>query len=313
MKYRPFYSFFCTRGYIMPPLSSSETNRLVIVTGLSGAGKSTALGVLEDLGYEAVNNLPLPLLEVMLAQSVDFNVLGKPLAVAIDIRSRGFNAPEMIAAIDALAQRDVTVELLFLDCDQAVLRQRYTETRRRHPLAEDRPLDDGLTLERQTLAPLKERADRVVDTSTLKPAEFKNRMEGFFGLTGKARMTLIVTSFGFRNGLPREADLVFDVRFLRNPHYDPALRPFTGQDAKVGAFVAADPEYPAFFDRLTGFIDPLLPRYQQEGKSYLTIAIGCTGGKHRSVYTSEQLAAWLQAKGLDVVLNHRDMPLSTAG
>ncbi|MGE4219866.1 MAG: RNase adapter RapZ [Alphaproteobacteria bacterium] len=199
------------------------------------------------------------------------------------------------------------VRTLFLDCDDEVLMRRFTETRRRHPLAADRPLPDTIRLERRLLARLRDRADLVIDSTNKSQWELKAALSERFRLERDQGLSLFVTSFSFRQGLPREADLVFDVRFLANPHYDPVLRPLTGQDAPVDAAVAADPDFPAFFERLTGMLEVLLPRYRREGKSYLTIAIGCTGGRHRSVAVTERLARWLAAAGWDVHPHHRDI------
>jgi len=185
--------------------------------------------------------------------------------------------------------------------------RRYTETRRRHPLAGDRPVLDGIHLERQRVWPLRDRADLVIDTTTLNPGDLKRLLQGHFALGAAPGITIFVTSFSYRHGLPRDADLVFDVRFLRNPHYVAALRPLTGRDAPVGAFIEADADFAPFFQRLCLLLAPLLPRYEREGKSYLTIAIGCTGGRHRSVYLAERLAAWLSEQGRPVGVNHRDL------
>lgn len=187
------------------------------------------------------------------------------------------------------------------------MRRRYTETRHRHPLAEDRTVADGIAREREMLTSLRSRADVTIDTSNLAGGELKRILDGHFGLLAEAALSVFVTSFAYRNGLPREADLVFDVRFLANPHYDPALRPMTGREEPIAAYVAADPDFSPFFDGLTGLLTPLLPRYAAEGKSYLTIAVGCTGGRHRSVFTAERLAAWLETQGLDVHIHHREL------
>lgn len=284
--------------------------RVVILTGLSGAGMTSSLKALEDLGFECVDNLPLSLLGGLMAAE---GGLERPLAVGVDVRTRGFDVAlvlKSLAALDASPELDLI--LLFLDCEDAVLARRFTETRRRHPLAAGRPLADGIKLERQFMAPLKERADVVFDTSDLPPGELKRMLEGRFGRGPEGRMTTFITSFGFKLGPPREADLMFDVRFLNNPHYDPTLRPLTGHDPAVGALVAADPDFAPFMDRLSGFIDPLLPRYRAEGKSYLTIAIGCTGGRHRSVFVAETLGRRLSEAGHEVRLRHRDLPAAPA-
>jgi UPF0042 nucleotide-binding protein len=230
------------------------------------------------------------------------------LAIGIDIRTRDFGVTEMLAELDRLRhERQQPLRLLFVDCDDDVLARRFTETRRRHPLAIDRPLLDGLIHERGLLSDLRNRADLVIDTSLLPPAELRRVLGGQFPLEAQSSLLLFVTSFSYRRGLPREADLVFDVRFLDNPHYRPSLSSLTGKDPEVAQFVAADPDFAAFFAGLTGWLGPLLPRYAAEGKCYLTIAIGCTGGRHRSVTTAERLAAWLREQGQRVDLRHRDL------
>lgn len=276
---------------------------VVVVTGLSGAGKSLALKSLEDLGYEAVDNLPLSLLGALMRGD-----RLRPLAIGIDIRTRDFGAATMLAELDRLrAERPMKLSLLFFDCDDEVLARRFTETRRRHPLAVDRPLLDGIAHERKLVAPLRSRADLVIDTSSLPPAELRRVLAGHFTLEEKSPLLLFVTSFSYRRGLPREADLVFDVRFLNNPYYVQELKACSGKDPMVADFIDSDPGFTPFFTGLTGLLRPLLPRYALEGKSYLTIAIGCTGGRHRSVYTAEKLAAWLRDQGQRVDLRHRDL------
>jgi UPF0042 nucleotide-binding protein len=287
-------------GTVAPPKTGAENKtggRLVLVTGMSGAGRSTALKALEDLGYEAVDNLPLSFLPSLKAT-------GGPVAVGIDVRTRGFNPIDLMAVFPP----DATV--VFIDADDELLRRRYTETRRPHPLAFDRPVIDGIRLERQLVSALRERADLVVDTSTLSVGDLRRILSGHFALDAPPGIAIFVRSFAYRRGLPPDADLVIDVRFLANPHYDPALRPLTGLDAAVGDRIAADPGYAGFFDGLAALLEPLLPRYANEGKSYLTIAIGCTGGRHRSVYVAERLAAWLRGQGQRVAVGHRDLDLA---
>lgn len=281
--------------------TASQRPVLVLVTGMSGAGRSTALKVLEDSGFEAVDNLPLSLLGAVTAAPA------KPLALGLDTRTRGFSVEHILAGLDGLRERgEWRPALVFMTCDDDVLQRRYTETRRRHPLATDRPVQDGIAIERRLLAPLLDAADLVIDTSDLAQADLRRLLRASFAGDDQGGLTINVLSFSYRQGVPREADLVVDVRFLRNPYYDPALRPLDGTDPAVGAYVEADPDYPQFFDNLTRLVGPLLPRYQAEGKSYLTIAVGCTGGRHRSVYTAERLRAWLGSLGLKVALGHRD-------
>ncbi len=276
-----------------------------MVTGLSGAGKTSALKILEDLGYEAVDNLPLSLLSSLVRPE---GGLLRPLAVGIDIRSREFGVDSITAALDALREKKgLLVRMVFVDCEDTALCRRFTETRRRHPLAADRPLIDGIHHERVLISPLKRRADVVCDTSSLALRDFRRLLAGHFALEDDKGLSVFVTSFAYRNGLPREADLVFDVRFLTNPHYVQDLRPLSGQDAGVDAYVTADPAFPAFFEALTGLLAPLLPRFAAEGKSYLTIAFGCTGGRHRSVCLAERLFAWLKTQNARVELRHRDL------
>jgi UPF0042 nucleotide-binding protein len=210
-------------------------------------------------------------------------------------------------------EADCDVKLLFLDCEDEELRRRFTQTRRRHPLAADRPVADGIRAERVLLRDLVERADLAVDTSTMTQAELKRIVQAQLGLAGRPSLAVAVVSFSYRHGLPREADLVFDVRFLANPHYDPVLQPLTGQSASVGQFIERDPGFAAFFDGLTGMLASLLPRYEAEGKSYLTVAVGCTGGRHRSVYVTERLARWLQERGRAAALTHRDLGSGSTG
>lgn len=287
------------------PAGRVTAGRVVIVTGLSGAGKTSALKVFEDLGYEAVDNLPVGLLSSLVRPG---ETLARPLAVGIDIRTRDFGVEPIAQALDALAgEGGLDVRVLFLDCDDDVLCRRFTETRRRHPLAVDRPLVDGIRHERTLVSPLKRRADLVFDTTALAPGQFKRVLAGHFGMGADQGLMVFVTSFAYRNGLPREADLVFDARFLANPHYVPELKPLTGRDDGVAAYVAADPAFPGFFQSVTDLLAPLLPRFQAEGKSYLTIAVGCTGGRHRSVYVAERLAAWLKQRGVCVELRHREL------
>jgi RNase adapter protein RapZ len=286
---------------------SRTASRLLVVTGMSGAGRSTALKALEDLGYEAVDNLPLSLLPDLLETPAE----RPPLAIGIDVRTRDFGVGPLVAALDrVVAEHHLELRIVFLDCEDDWLVRRYTETRRRHPLAGDRPVIDGILLERQRVSPLRDRADLVIDTTALNPSELKRVLNGHFALNGAAGIATFVTSFSYRRGLPRDADLVFDVRFLRNPHYVAALRSLTGQDPEVAEFVTADPDFAPFFARLCEWLEPLLPRYEREGKSYLTIAFGCTGGRHRSVHLAERLAAWLKEQGRPVGVSHRDLDQS---
>lgn len=284
---------------------------VVIVTGLAGAGRGSILNMLEDMAFETVDNPPLAMLESVLGDGA------LPIAVGVDTRSRGFEPGALLNVVERLRLRpDLDVTLLFAAAEDIVLLRRYSETRRRHPLAPGGLLgtrvQDGIAREIALMAPLREAADLLVDTSDLPLPELRQRMEERFRPDGAPGLSITVMSFAFPKGLPREADLVFDLRFLANPHYVPALKPLTGQDPRVAAHVEADPAFPGFWRNLTALLDPLLPRYVLEGKKYLTIAMGCTGGKHRSVAVAEKLAAHLHLMagehGWRVNLTHREYP-----
>lgn len=280
---------------------------VVLVTGVSGAGKSSALRALEDLGYEAIDNVPISLIPRLVAADGD----ARAIAIGVDIRTRDFDAEAFLRKLKQLGKReDLDVRMLFIDCSDDVLIERFGETRRRHPLAADRPISDGLKQERDLLAPLIQRADMRVDTTEMHARQLKQLLQERYALNGRPELTICLTSFGFKNGLPRDADLVFDVRFLSNPHYEPDLRPQSGRDAPVAAFIEQDPVLETFFANLTQLLGPLIPAYGREGKSYLTIAVGCTGGRHRSVYTAERLAGWLADQGHSVQLRHRDLEIT---
>ncbi|HXC88802.1 MAG TPA: RNase adapter RapZ [Stellaceae bacterium] len=279
--------------------------RVLLVTGMSGAGRSTALKILEDVGYESFDNLPASLLPALIETTA---ADGPPIAVGADTRTRGFAAASALETLAHVVDRHGRrLRVLFIDCDDERLERRYTETRRPHPLAGDRPIMDGIRRERQVVLPLRDHAELVIDTSTLTPADLKRLLTGHFALAAQG-LRVFVTSFAYRRGLPREADLVFDARFLENPHYVDALRGLTGCDPAVAAHIEADAEFASFFDRLWHLLRPLLPRYETSGKTYLTIAIGCTGGRHRSVFVAERLAAKLREAGWCTELAHRDLP-----
>jgi UPF0042 nucleotide-binding protein len=286
---------------------AAGARRIVLVTGLSGAGRTSALKVLEDLGFEAADNLPLTWLTDFLAGE-NSGAAGAPLAVGVDIRSRNFTPATFVDLVRRLRQRsEVSLSVLFLDCDDEVLMRRFSETRRRHPLAGDRPLRDGIRRERELLALVRGEADLVIDTSHLHTRDLRRQLQANFGADSAATLAVFITSFSYRQGLPRDADLVFDVRFLANPHYEPDLQPLTGQDPRIQAYIERDPSFAPFFNNLTAMLSSLLPRYNHEGKSYLTIAIGCTGGQHRSVSVAERLAAWMGENGYPATVIHRDI------
>ena len=289
--------------------AGAAPNRILLVTGLSGAGKSTALRTLEDIGWEVVDNLPLSLLEHLLSTPLAKGSADRrrPLAIGIDSRTRDFDADRIVAQIKGLASgHDYPVETLFFECGDAELLRRYSETRRRHPLAPDRPATDGIAEERDLMAPLRRWSDHIIDTTDVDSPALQQQIRQRFAASGDAP-TLTILSFGFARGLPRNADIVLDMRFLRNPHWDVDLRPLTGTDAAVGAYIAADEGYDQALAKIEELLLVLLPRYQAEGKSYVSVAFGCTGGRHRSVHVAERVAARLRAEGFSPTVEHRDL------
>lgn len=293
---------------IPDPTLPPNRRRVVLLSGMSGAGLSTALKSFEDLGYEAVDNLRLGLIPALIEDSAR---VGRPLAVAVDTRNASFSVEDLLKMDESLSEHpELDVKLLFLDCSDEALQQRFTETRRRHPLAVDRPVTDGIKREREMLWRLRDGADHVIDTSLLSIHDLRRQIVGHYRPDNAAGLTIFVTSFSYRHGVPREADLVFDARFLANPHWVTKLRPLTGRDEAVAAYIRKDPDYATFADNIVRLILPLLPRYQQEGKSYLTLAVGCTGGRHRSVFVAEELSTLLATHNYVVGIGHRDLDRS---
>lgn len=293
-----------------PPKNNGDKNdkktRLVLISGLSGAGKSIALKQFEDLGWEVADNIPLSLLSLFMEEIGRQG--GKNIAVGVDTRTKGFSAVDLISHITQLREKGHNhISLLYMECDELVLQRRFTETRRRHPLSNDRPVVDGIRREMQMLEPLKGAADYLIDSTLLSLPDLRRMLVAQFSLEDHSALTTTVISYSFKKGVPREADLVFDVRFLQNPHYVENLQPLTGQNADVVEFVSKDPAFKPFIEQLDAMLDLLLPRYQAEGKSYLTIAIGCTGGKHRSVCVAENIHDRIERKGYFTHLVHRDM------
>jgi RNase adapter protein RapZ len=284
------------------PVAAAVPESLVVVTGLSGSGKSWVNKCLEDMGYFCVDNLPLDLLEPLIDQ-----VTGKKLVgIILDVRNPDFahRFPEILAR---LRRRVPGTRLLFLDATEESLIRRFSETRRPHPLSGKSSLLEALRRERQMLGEVRAVADVVVDTSSMTVHELRSVLQKTFAAAPEsAGMIVSATSFGYKFGTPHDVDLLFDVRFLANPHFVPELKGKTGLDPAVQAYIEKDPETPAFMERLVAFLDYLMPRFQNEGKSYLSIGVGCTGGKHRSVYVAEQLASRLQERGYPVRVSHRD-------
>lgn len=290
-----------------PPPAAASAPPILIVSGMSGAGKSSTLKALEDMDYEAVDNLPLGLVDTLFNSAQGGDGPPRPLAFGIDARTRLFDAEALVARLRSLRAEGVDIRLLYLDCSDEELTRRFSETRRRHPLALDRPAADGIDLERNLTAPLRRWADMVIDTTGLSVADLRRRIAERLGHSTEGDLTVTVESFGFAGGLPRDADLVFDMRFLANPHWDVTLRPLTGEDPAVAAYVAADPAFAPAVDRIADLLLTLLPGYGREGKAYLTIAIGCTGGRHRSVAVARELHTRLVAAGHAPLLVHRDL------
>ena len=280
------------------------TPTLVLVTGPSGAGRSTAINALEDLGYEVIDNLPLSLLPRLL----DGPPPSRPLALGVDVRNRDFGTSALIETIDRLAaDPDHMAQVLYLDADEKELVRRYSETRRRHPLAPAGPPMAGIAQERDLLIPIRSRADVLIDTTGLSPHDLRAEIDRWFATGEGRRLGVTIHSFSYKRGLPRGMDIVMDCRFLRNPHWDENLRALDGRDPAVAAYVEADERFAPFFDRIKSLSDLLLPAHKDEGKAHLSIGFGCTGGQHRSVAVAERLAMALAQDGWQVSKRHREL------
>jgi RNase adapter protein RapZ len=290
-----------------PPAEPSGGVRLVLITGLSGSGKSVVAKCFEDLGYYTVDNLPLPLLREFLGRPGELVLGHGHIAVVADVRAPGFadEFPRLVAELDFGGTRPT---LLFLEASDEALVRRFSETRRPHPLAADQPPIDGIRREREILAGLRERADLVLDTSNWSIHETRAQVYRAFAAAGEApEMVVSLVSFGFKHGIPYGTDLLFDVRFLVNPHFVPGLRDLTGQDAPVVEFLEQQPDFAEVIQRLGDLLVFLLPRYRRENRSYLSVAVGCTGGRHRSVAVCERLQRTLEEAGWPTRIIHRDV------
>lgn len=286
------------------PDSDWPSHRIVLVTGASGAGRSSALNVLEDCGFEAIDNLPLRLLPTLL----DGSIADRPIALGIDARTQDFTTDAVFDLLAQLAARSgISAEVLFLDCRADVLLRRFSETRRRHPLAGAGPPVAGIEREQALLAPLRRRADVLIDTSNLNIHQLRSEVEHWFAPGGQRHLGVSVQSFSYKRGLPRSVDMVFDCRFLRNPYWEPALRAADGTDPRVAAYVAQDARFAPFLDQVADMCHLLLPAFREEGKSNISIAFGCTGGRHRSVTLAEHLALRLAQEGWQVSKRHREL------
>jgi UPF0042 nucleotide-binding protein len=281
---------------------SGPPPRLLLVTGMSGAGKSTVLDALEDMGWDCVDNLPVALLRDFVGGEDHAGTA--PIAVGMDARSRGFDAERLPDIVRSIA--GVRPEILYLDCSGAELIRRYDETRRRHPLASDRPAEDGIARERGITARLRDAADSILDTTDLTPAELREELRRRYG-EDRDQPVVTIASFGFTRGVSRTADLMFDMRFIANPHWIDELRPLTGLDPAVGDYCRADPGWTQALDRIEALLQDLIPRYWAAGKNYLTVAFGCTGGRHRSVAAAVEMAERLRGAGIPANIRHRDL------
>lgn len=289
---------------------TGSDQRIVLVTGPSGAGRSTAIHALEDLGYEVIDNLPFSLIPRLM----DGPPLDRPVALGIDVRNRDFSATALIALIDRLTRiPEAAPEVLYLDCRPDELARRYGETRRRHPLAMAEPPAAGIAREVDLLVPIRHRAEVLIDTTELSPHDLKAEIGRWFGQGNAARLAVSIHSFSYKRGAPRGLDMMFDCRFLRNPHWVDALRPLDGRAPEVADFVAADERFDAFFDKVLDLLVLLLPAQVAEGKSHVAVGFGCTGGQHRSVFVAERMAIALAEAGWQVSKRHRELERRAGG
>ncbi|MBS0516775.1 MAG: RNase adapter RapZ [Proteobacteria bacterium] len=292
----------------MSEKTASSATRLVVISGMSGAGKTIALRALEDLDYYCVDNLPAALMSAFVAAAtIDTENPHQRLAVGIDVRNRSEDLQRVPAILAGLAQQGIEYELIFLDARDDVLFKRYSDTRRRHPLTGDGiSLTDAIMLERKRLKPVSVIANRVVDTSELNVHQLRRLMATELGMVG-GELSLLFESFAYKRGVPADADFVFDARCLPNPHWDARVRPLSGRDAAVKDWLAAKPEVMQYLDEVSAFLDTWLPRFEADNRSYVTICLGCTGGRHRSVYLAEKLAEHFRATREQVLTFHREL------
>ncbi|WHZ35447.1 RNase adapter RapZ [Sagittula sp. MA-2] len=286
-----------------------ETARIVLVTGPSGAGRATAINVLEDCGFESIDNIPLSFIPRLFDGDAP---LVRPLALGIDVRNRDFSVERLVELRDSLNKPGIDADLLYLDCSAEVLMRRYSETRRRHPMAPDESPSEGIAREKTLMEDLRARADILIDTSELTVHDLRAEMEGWFGNVTGQGMAVSVQSFSYKRGLPQGLDVVLDCRFLRNPHWEPELRPHTGLDPQVAAYVQADPRHGPFLEKIEDLILMMLPACVEEGKAHFAIGFGCTGGKHRSVAVTESVSAALAREGWHVSIRHRELERRSA-
>jgi UPF0042 nucleotide-binding protein len=298
----------------MPSTTDSDPGktiqRVLLVTGASGAGRSTALDVLEDLGFEAIDNLPLSLVPRLL----DGAPPGPPLALGVDTRTRDFSAQALADLIRQLASDPrIDADVLYLDCRPEVLLRRFSETRRRHPMAPAESPAEGVARELDLLVPIRDLATMLIDSSDLTIHDFRAEMTALFAAGGAAPLAVSLHSFSYKRGMPHGLDMAFDCRFLRNPYWEPALRPLDGRDARVAAYIAGDARFAPFVDRLVSLAEFVLPAHREEGRSHISIGFGCTGGHHRSVAVAETVANRLAATEWQVSIRHRELERRVQG
>lgn len=277
--------------------------RFVLVTGPSGAGRSTAVRALEDLGCEAIDNLPLTLVPRL----IEGPPLERLLVLGIDVRNRDFGTKAFLETAEYLRAREADVDILYLDCRPEVLQRRFSETRRRHPMAPQETPVEGIAREIELLEPVRARADTLIDTSDLSVTELRAELSRLFDSNRRGRLALSLHSFSYKRGMPHGIDTVFDCRFLRNPYWEPALRPLDGRSPRVAEYVTADPRFETFFRYVAEMVEFLLPAYMDEGKAHLAIGFGCTGGQHRSVAMVERLAERLEGTGWITSIRHHEL------
>lgn len=281
--------------------------RMVVISGLSGAGKSNALRCFEDLGFFCIDNLPPQLLPKLVELCTQSGSELNKIALGIDIREREF-LPEFETVLNELIKNGYPIEITYLDAHDEVLIRRFSETRRPHPLAKDKPVIEGIKLEREILKWLREKATIVIDTSDFNIHQLKAEIHRHFLEKGRDKKIVInIISFGYKNGVPYDIDLLFDVRFLPNPNFIAELKPLTGQDTGVADYIQSTPQTTTFLKHFFQFMDFILPQYDQEGRYYLNIGVGCTGGRHRSVFIAETLAKHINQIGFGTTIRHRDL------
>jgi len=281
-----------------------KKQEIVILTGPAGSGRTTAIKAIEDFGIEAIDNLPLNLIGRILTGPP----ISTTLVIGVDSRTRGFSSAALLEVIDNIKEKTgYEPTLVFLDCRRETLLRRFSETRRRHPASPDGSPEKGIEEEASSLSALRDRADILIDTTDFTPHQLRAELAVWFQTSEASKMAVSVQSFSYKRGTPRGVDMVIDCRFLRNPHWEPGLRGLTGMTEDVAGYVRQDPLFEPFFTKLTDMLDLLLPAYQTEGKAYFSVAMGCTGGQHRSVFVAEKLSEYLVSKGWMINKRHREM------